>query len=278
MCEALAALQLGFLSRQVRNSQETMWGRLEHAVPAVSSILTELDRALHGLSNRMNGYQRSTVLEKLQRLYDSHSIIQQRLAECDGVASILKTKQQELWSDFRAMLVAITAGDQRLVAWFDIGDHLADISWQVSEGRLPLPLTRQQWGYIYSGVDRLPKRERWFIEPFFPEGYKDPEHLACQLMGTYQGLCGLLQSFGDNLTANPQWNGTAISYRRRGATLKRQSNGVIALILDECERLGWPDVVALPSNLQGDVKQAIYHFNKLGVIRLFLRGKQITWR
>jgi hypothetical protein len=149
MCEALAALRLGFLSRQVRTCQEMMWQAQALAVPVVTNTLMEADRALHGLSNRMNNYQRPTIVELWKRLYDSLSIAPERLLVCaNATASILKTRQHELWSDFRAMLAAIITGQPRLGVWFDIGDRLADISWQVYEGRLPLPLTPQQWDVL----------------------------------------------------------------------------------------------------------------------------------
>ena len=57
MCEALAALRLGFLSRQIRNCHK------EPDLAGVTAVLTQTDRVLHGLSNRMNGYQRDTVVE-----------------------------------------------------------------------------------------------------------------------------------------------------------------------------------------------------------------------
>jgi hypothetical protein len=226
----------------------------------------------------MNNYQRSTIVELWRRLYDSLSIAPERLLRCANVTgSILKMRQQELWNDLRAMLAAIIAGQPRLGAWFDIGDRLADISWQVNEGRLPLPLTPQQWDFLYSVVDRLSRRERRIIRPFFPAGYNDGLHLACQLVGTYRGLCGLLQSVGDDILAVPKWNGMAICYRGRQAVMKRQANSVIIPILDEFEKAGWPEHLLLPKSLDGDVKQAVYHFNKLGVVRLSQDGAGVRW-
>jgi hypothetical protein len=277
MCEALAALRLGFLSRQIHNSQETMWKTQTPGVPNITAVLKAADRALHGLSNRLNGYQRSTVVEPWGRLHQAHAIALPLLRGGGAEANILKTRQQELWNDLRALLAAIITGESRLAAWFDIGDRVANICCQLYEGQLSLPLSPQQWDYIYSGVDRLSQRERRVIEPFFPAGYNGLLHLACQLLGTYQGLCGLLQSVGNNITAVPQWNGMTICYRGRQATIKRQANSIICPILDEFEKLGWPDLVTLPSGLEGDVKQAIYHFNKLGIVRLSQHGAGVRW-
>jgi hypothetical protein len=246
MCEALAALQSGFLSRQIRNSQETMWGRQETAVPAVTLTLKEADRALHGLSNRMNGYQRSTVVELWKRLYDSHAIASKRLLVCSRAeAGILKTHQQGLWTELRALLEAIVRGEQRLAAWFEIGDRLAETSWQVHEGKLPLPLGRQQWDYIYSGADRLSERERWLIGPFFPARYNDHLHLACQLIGTYRGLCGLLQNVGDNITATPRWTGNLLIWRANQWRFRNQKNGPVRMLLDALEKAKWPRFIKL---------------------------------
>jgi hypothetical protein len=167
--------------------------------------------------------------------------------------------------------------EQRLTAWFDIGDRLADFSCKLYEGQLTVPLSARQWDHIYSGVDRLSKRERRIVRPFFPAGYNNLLHLACQLIGTYQGLCGLLQGIGDNITAVPRWNGMTISYRGRQAIVKRQYNSVIIPILDEFEKLGWPELISLPKGLRGDVKQAIYHFNTLGVVRLYQAGSGVRW-
>jgi hypothetical protein len=278
MCEVLAALRLGFLSRQIRNLQEAMWTTQAPSLAAVTKIIKDADRALHGLSNCLNGYQRSTVVELWETLYDSLSIAPHRLLGCSGVAkSILKKQQQELWNDLRAMLAAIITGERRLAAWFDLGDRLADISWQIYEGLLPLPLTPQQWDFLYSGVDRLSRRERRIIGPFFPARYNNHLHLACQLLGTYRGLCGLLQSVGDDILAVPSWDGTTLCYRGRQAGIKRQANSIIIPILDEFEMAGWPEHVLLRKGLDGDVKQAVYHFNKLGIVRLSQDGAGVRW-
>jgi hypothetical protein len=68
-----------------------------------------------------------------------------------------------------------------------------------------------------------------------------------------------------------------ISYRGRQATIKRQANSVISPVLDGFEKRGWPDVMTLPSGLEGDVKQAVYHFNKLGIVRLSQDGSMVRW-
>jgi hypothetical protein len=269
MSEALAALRLGFLSRQIRNGQK------EPDLAGVTDVLKQTDRALHGMSNRMNGYQRDTVVELWKRLYDFHSVVRRRLL--DRLSETLKKRQQELWSDLRALLAAIIKGESRLAAWFDIGDSLADVSAQLYEGQLAIPLSPQQWDYIYLGVNRLSNRERRIVRPFFPAGYNDDLHLACQLIGTYSGLCSLLQSVGDDITAIPKWSGTIISYRGRQATIKRQDNSVIIPILDEFERLGWRELISLPSGLEGEVKQAIYNFNKRGIVRLSQDGSGVRW-
>jgi hypothetical protein len=190
MCEALAALRLGYLSRQIRNLQETMWKAQTPGVPNIKAVLKEADRALHGLSNRMNGYQRSTVVDLWSGLHQAHAIALPLLRGSSAAARILKTRQQELWSDLRALLAAIITGESRLAAWFDIGDHLADISCQLYEGQLSLPLSPVQWDHIYSGVDRLSQREQRVIGPFFPAGYNNRLHLACQLLGTYRAFAG----------------------------------------------------------------------------------------
>jgi hypothetical protein len=40
---------------------------------------------------------------------------------------------------------------------------------------------------------------------------------------------------------------------------------------------GWPEHVLLPKGLGGDVKQAVYHFNKLGIVRLSQDGAGVRW-
>jgi hypothetical protein len=182
-----------------------------------------------------------------------------------------------MWADLRSMLAAVVGAEARLAAWFDIGDRLADVSWQAFEGRETLPLPAGRWDYVYAGVDRLSARERRIIGPFFPAGYNDGPHLACQLLGTYEGLCGLLEHNEDHITSVPQWDGAAISYRGRRAVLRRQHNSVMCPILTAFERHGWPDSIPLPGGLKGDVKQAVYNFNKLGVIRLHREGDELRW-
>ena len=271
MCMALAALRLGFLSRQIRNYEE---------LPNITPILRQADRALYGLSNRMNGYQRSTVAELWERLSRSHSLARRYLLEQNAAGSVptpLKLQHDEIWRDLRVMLSAVISGEPRLMAWFDIGDHLADISSELYEGRVDPPLSAQQWDYIYSGVDSLSSRERRLIDPFYPIGYNDGLHLACQLIGAFTGLCGLLEYMGDDITAVPKWDGTTISYCGRQKAIRHQVNSIIIPILDAFERLGWPDSIMVPPDLAGDTKQAIYHFNKLRIIRLSLHGDRLRW-
>lgn len=271
MCMALAALRLGFLSRQIRNCLD---------LPGIPALLRQADRALHGLSSGMNNYQRSTVVELWERFARSHSLARRYRLERNVAGDLpipLQAQQEEIWHDLRSVLSGIITGEQRLMAWFEIGDHLADMSSQVYLSQVGLPISARHWDYIYSGVDRLSSRERRIIEPFFCGGYNDNLHLASQLIGTYSGLCGLLEYAGDAILAIPKWDGTTISYRGRQTTIKRQHNSIIVPILDECERQVWPDTIILPNGLRGDVKQAIYHFNKLGVVRLSQDGNRLRW-
>lgn len=73
----------------------------------------------------------------------------------------------------------------------------------------------------------------------------------------------------------------SILFRGKRHFLKMQSNSVIPPILEELQRLGWPETpIQLPPDLEGNIKQAIYLFNKSQIlIRLHEQagGTHVRW-
>ena len=299
MSETKAVLTLGYASREIYlGLREGLAGKFTHRI-AVRSCLKDIEESLLVFGSRMNQYRRETVIVRLRRLQSlrelaaSHSgriladlakqtkkdvdealrLWPQRMA-ANEETRMLMASQEEAWGDLHRFLGAVLAGNNRLKCWFDIGDHMADTINGLLDKRLPVPLSEQKMEYVYESVNRLPTWERSQIEPFFPASYKSAEHLAYQLADTYLGISKLADGFEADLAALPQWNGTMLKYKQRETALKRQSNAVLILILDEFQRQGWPETLVLSDGLEGDVTQAIYHFNLKKVIRLS-QGKNL---
>jgi len=305
MKEELAALQLGYLGQELRSRQQSAWHGVLHTVKEVEPCLHEIDEALSLLSRRMNDYQRAQVVEVWERVVARHNgacrhlaqvwmdlfaqvgedpeEARRRLADCivsDETMEAWKTWQEEDWREVHYLLQGIVAFDEKCGPWFDIGDHLGDVVFQLLDSRLAVPLSPQQWDYLYAGVDRLPLRVQRRLGVFFPQGYNDAHHLARQLAGTFHGICNLLAGEDHGLDAVRKWDGTNLVYRNRREMLRVTRNSVIVPVLDELERQKWPEKpVALPPGVKGDVKQAIYNFNRqYQVVRLSLAASQVGWR
>jgi hypothetical protein len=202
-----------------------------------------------------------------------------RIIADDGIQA-WKNWQDDDWREVQSLLQGIVAFDGKCGPWFEIGDHLGDTVFQLLDNRLTVPLSPLAWDYLYAGVDRLPPRVQRRLGVFFPAGYNGAHHLARQLAGTFRGICTLLDKEEDGLDAVPKWDGTNLVYRNRRAKVRLTRNSVIVPVLDELQRKEWPEKpVALPAGIKGEVKQAIYHFNRqYGIVRLTLAGGEVGWR
>jgi hypothetical protein len=253
----------------------------------------------------MNNYQRAQVVDLWDRVASRHEGTTRHLAQLwlDAIAQAgenavearrllaasvsggdemkaWKTWQHDDWREVHSLLEGILAFDAKCGPWFEMGCHLGDTVFQLLDNRLAVPLTTQAWDYLYSGVDKLPPRVQRRLRVFFSKGYNDAHHLVCQLAATFGGICSLLDGEEYGLDAVPKWDGTNLVYRNRRATIRVTRNSVIAPVLNELEREAWPEKpVPLPRALKGDVKQAIYNFNRRYlVVTLSLVGGEVRWR
>jgi hypothetical protein len=303
--EELAALRLGYLGQELCHRQRSALQAVLQEVKEVQTCLREIDQALALLSSRVNDYQRAQVADLWDRLASRHDgacgyvaqiwmelfaevgedpekarrSLADRITSDDGIQA-WKTWQEEDWREVHNLLQGVVAFDGKCGPWFETGHHLGDAVFRLLDNRLAVPLSPQAWDDLYAGVDRLPPRVQRRLGTFFPAGYNDAHHLALQLAGTFRGICALLDGEEYGLDAVPKWDGTNLIYRNRRATIRVTKNTVIVPVLDELERNHWPDRrVALPSGLRGDVKQAVYNFNKqYRLVRLTLVGGEVGWR
>lgn len=303
MSHALAALRLGYLSHKFRWVQDRIWSKHSLTTPDVEPVIHGIDQCFLGLSHRMIAYERSVVLGLKKRLIACHyeasthcgdlmlEVIKQ---PCESSAlsrqhwrervnqhpatGAFKKFQQQNWSAVRTIMTNVIGDDPRLCAWFETGDHLGEAIFGLLEEQMPCPFTRDQWDRLYSGVGRLAQDLQDRLQPLFPASYKSRHHLACQLQETYRALCTFaatrLETEG---MARPTWDGAMISWCDQTGRIRRQQNSVIIGLLDEFERLNWSSPIPIPTDLEGDFKQAIYHFNQMGVLRLSLTGRLVSW-
>lgn len=90
MCQALAALRLGYLSRELRLRQEDLWAAHPFkAQPDVGPCLSVIDGCLNSLSDRMNGCQRAVVADLLRRIDTRHD------GACEFIVGVAFTAFQE---------------------------------------------------------------------------------------------------------------------------------------------------------------------------------------
>jgi hypothetical protein len=74
----------------------------------------------------------------------------------------------------------------------------------------------------------------------------------------------------------PHWDQVTVSYRGRPYSPRQQENSVIIPLLNELERQKWKPTIHVPS-IRGDLTQAVYHFNRAGVIWLTVSGDRVSW-
>jgi hypothetical protein len=295
MCPELAALRAGYHLQELRHRQTNTWGRTALAVNDVDSCLLALDTVLHSVSDRLNNYQRDSVLE-LEKLISSRhdaadqivadifietmkegndrTVFKHRVATGDA-CNQLRGLEEQAWKRLRTLLRTIT---KKEAAWFEIGERLGELIFALLDNKYRMPLADGRWNALYAGVSKLSERVRRQVEAFFPHRYRSCAHLAYRLRGTYEGLCAVLEDPVQGLLALPECDGKTLTYRHRTCSPKAQSNSVIVPILNEFQRLGWPDSIDKPEGLKGDVKQALFHLSKTKVIHLSPRGGKIFWR
>jgi hypothetical protein len=289
----LACLSLGYRSKELHFLQQSVWGMLqgEDVSPCVSCIESDL----HQVAAFMNDCQRSMVTELLTQIRTRHEklapfvgrigaetweaagkdlqvaneLYPERLA-ADGASSGFKKLQHSDWANLRKLLNSIVNQDERLAAWFEIGERVAEVQWRLMGGVWKDEAYRRN--YVLSAVNKLPSREADRVAPFFPGAYSHPD----QLSDTFHGLSSFLEKRELDLTAKPKWDGTTLTYKGRSRTFRRQSTGVCVRILDQFEQSGWPASVevCVPD---ANIKQAVYFFNQSGPVKLSMNKTFVHW-
>jgi len=306
MKEELAALRLGYLAQELRYRQRTVWSGILYQVKDVDACLHEIHQSLCLLSSRMNDFQRAEVVALRDRVAARHDGACRHLVQIwielfaqvgedpkeanrqlpgrvssDEATEGWNNWQEEDWREVQNLLQAVVGIEGQCGPWFAFGNNLGDVVFQLLENRLSVPLLPQHWDYLYAGVDKLPPRIQRRLNVFFPQGYNGAHHLALQLASTFQGLCNLLAGEEYGLDAVPRFDGVNLTFRNRQVTMRvlSKKTSVMVPILNELERLGWPESgTSLPPGLKGDVKQAIYNFNKeYDIVRLTFVGGKVRW-
>jgi hypothetical protein len=313
MDQALAALQLGYLSRELRVRLASVWS--EHPFkphPDPGPCLKAIDGCLNSLSDCMSDGQRARATKLLDQIATRHDgvcefivdiaftalqeaerqpkknrpVLQEKVAEDDGKA-VWQQWQQQDWTALWNLLQAIVGTDRRFAAWFETGDHMADIRGKLARQYLTVPFKQQDWDYLYSGIDQLDFPENREVRQFFIVGRirpgRTPTALAffAQLKRTYEILCSLLES--RNLQERPNWDGETVRYRQRSRRWKRQKKAtqkkeVVAPILDELQRQGWPESIDAPEAvMDADVSQQLARFSQTAPIKLRYVAGRIFW-
>jgi len=315
MSQVLAAFRMGYLSQELRHAQNSVWSGNLNDLLDVEQVLATIDQALLALSPLMVEYQRSTILELIDRIAGSQTgallhcrditsdyihahknlvfeHVRQRIARHEAT-HFLKDRQERNWSDLRTILESIVNEDPRIVPWFEIGDRLGEVIHHRSKDGI-ITASSDCLAYICAAMGKLSRDKRDRLLWIFPQPYNSRFYYTNQLQGMYRGLCTILtkpywrrlEPLDNGLSRRnqgapkevPRWEKGVIRFRNMRAVPKAQSNSVIAQILDEFERLHWPDVISIPNRRGGDSKQAIYHFNnKHKVVRLSLNGNHVSW-
>jgi hypothetical protein len=312
MDQALAAIQLGYLSRELRFQVDRVW--YEHPFKPhrdIAPTLSAVDGCLNALSNRMDSDQRTRATNLLTQIATRHDGVCEYMAavafkeiqkaergrktghlrfreiiEEDGGQELWQRDQRQDWTALSNLLQAIVRPGSRLAAWFEIGDHLADIRGQLGTQYIT-ELDQKNLAYLSSGVEKLRFPEKEEVRHFFTvvriRPGQTPSALAFfkQIERTYQRLCWLIEN--RDLQAKPIWDGAALSYRGKFRPWKRQKGAkekkeVVGPILDELQKQDWLEFIEAPEAIKdGDVTQALSRFSKTAPIRLWFGGSRIYW-
>jgi hypothetical protein len=212
MGQVLSAFRVGYLCRQLRHHQRSLWSEDLRRVAEVDPVVAELDSALIGLSSLVNSHQAALFSELRGRIFGLEEAaklqggaayfegnpevphLRTLRAEDQSAARCVQGLQEQVCDDLHALFSAVVSGDQRLAGWYELGDHLADITYGLRTGRRGLPLTERDFRYLYSGLAKLPEREASGASVFFPVRQKETaSRMALDLLSTYRGLCEALR-------------------------------------------------------------------------------------
>lgn len=213
MKPGVAALRLGLLASQLWVKQRSVWAKNLPDKEEVRPCLSQIDSCVLALSSLVNDFQRATLVELLERIGDRHSgaveylgemlneelkkdhdpkkalaRLAKRTATDKGLAPWRKW-QQEDWKALHTLLTTIFRADARLAAWFEVGDHFADILNRLRFLDLVAPLSAEDKAYLCSGIDRLSDYEQRRVRPLLQFDSSDHLLLGEEMFQTFVNLC-----------------------------------------------------------------------------------------
>jgi len=286
MKPGMAALRLGFLARELWFKQLSVWE--ENPITDIEEVrpcLSKIEDCLDSLSSLVNDFQRDSLVERLERIGDRHSGAAGDLGEMlneelkkdhdvkeaqarwakrtksDETLAPWKAWQREDWKSLHALLTSVVRADARLAAWFEVGDHFAEVLRRLRPVVHVAPLSDDDKAYLCSGIDRLSDYEQRRVRPLLQLDSSHPRLLQEDIWQTFIGLCALLTAQEEDLTATPKWNGSVIEWHGKTMKIKKQHNNVITVILGLFEESRWAGEITLSSEMKGDITQALYNFN-----------------
>jgi hypothetical protein len=212
MGQVLSAFLGGYLCRKLRHHLRSLWSVDLSLVMDVDPVVTELDSALIRLSSLVNSHQATMLSELRDRIFGLEETVKMEGGDAyfEGNSEVLHLRtlrpdeqlaaravqalQEKVCDDLQALLSAVVSGDKRLAGWYELGDHLADITYGLMTGGQGLPLTERDLNYLYSGLAKLYQREASRVRIFFPvQQKKKALRMSLDLRSTYGGLCEALK-------------------------------------------------------------------------------------
>jgi hypothetical protein len=278
MAASFSAFQLGFLPWRVKWCQASVWDKKVTRIQEVDGLLEEIDLALPALADRITRHQRSELAKLHKRIRVRHECIgaenvryfhslviveedknrfRARYHEylADETNHIFKEWQKEDYRALRDMLATMVPADRRLRGYYEIGDHLGEALDR--PGPTSPSISKKAHAYVLAGMNKLPLREQREVAHIFVPTATNMLALFKQV----KNLGRFVQTLEDYLIAKPHWDGKTFTYRAEAVEVKIQTNSVMACILDEGEKQGWPDAIKLSPKQIGNRRSAANAIN-----------------
>ena len=294
--QAAAAMRIGFLIQLLNHELSEMWVAPLMEMKDPDATVDELDELSTHLSNRFSDFARSQYAEVRESIVATISLAREirkswmqrtalltrnelkQLVSEDSSAQELTRLQRRHLKTLRTILTNIVDTDLRLKTWFELGDELGKLIYQLVRGEIPIPKPSTELLSLKLILRKLKPYIRTQVEPLLPHPreYQSAIHLASELSDAYRGLQRLVECLAP--MAIPFWNGRTIRLRDAEYPVRLQRNSVLPPILDEFQRRGWPPFISLPESVKGDVTQALSNFRqKNKVIDFSESGDQVSW-
>ena len=301
------ALRMGFASQELAYVQQHVWDATrmwdEEAMDRtdVVDIMATLSEVLIGLRAYLSDFQAEEFGKIRTRTIGRHEIATEYLDKMfddavdqaptyeDAKALFVnnlkqgttvdgwKTWQKEDWTCICDLMMVALRGDQRLVAWFQIGERSAKALFDTFSRKSTPP--DFDLAHIYAPMNILRGEERRAAQGLIPYHYSDAFDLVITLWGTFNALCKLLDEHESDLLAVPQWDGSDLVFRGKRASVSVWAGSATSIILTLFQEKGWPDTITVPATSAAGVqiKNARFELNKKGILKFSQNGFSISW-